>query len=82
MVKHLHLMFFDLESFVFILGFNFLPWSIFKNPEIMENFQKLIFGGIKSNDLISNTFQGILCVQDKTLKVLLRAPINTGCFWI
>ena len=38
----------------------------------MENFQKLIFWGIKSIYLISSTFLSILCVQDKTLKVLLK----------
>ena len=40
--------------------------------ETAENFQKLIFLGIKSIYLISSTFLSILCVQDKTLKVLLK----------
>ena len=38
----------------------------------MENFQKLIFLGIKFIYLISSTFLSILCVDDKTLKVLLK----------
>ena len=38
----------------------------------MENFQKLIFRGIKPIYLISSTFLSIMCVQDKTLKVLLK----------
>ena len=49
-----------------------MPQSIFENPEAMENFQKLSFWGIKSNNLISSTLLSILCVQDKTLKVLLK----------
>ena len=54
------------------LGFRFCQWSIFENRETTENFQKLIFQGIKSIYLISSTFQSILCVEDKTLKVLLK----------
>ena len=38
----------------------------------MENFDKLIFRGIKTIYLISSTFLGILCVQGTTLKVLLK----------
>ena len=38
----------------------------------MEKFQKLIFRGIKSIYLISSIFLSILCVHDKTLKVLLK----------
>ena len=38
----------------------------------MKNFQKLIFWGIKASYLILSTLLGILCVQDKTLKVLLK----------
>ena len=38
----------------------------------MENFQKLIFRGIKVSFLILSTFLDILCVQDTTLKVLLK----------
>ena len=45
---------------------------MFENSETTENFQKLIFCGIKSNCLISSTLLSILCVQDKTLKVLLK----------
>ena len=45
---------------------------MFENSETTENFQKLIFWGIKSNFLISSTLLSILCVQDKTLKVLLK----------
>ena len=37
-----------------------------------ENFQKLFFRGIKASDLILCILLGILCVQDKTLKVLLK----------
>ena len=37
----------------------------------MENFQKLIFQGVKSIYLISSIFLSIFCVHDKTLKVLL-----------
>ena len=45
---------------------------MFENLETTENFQKLIFQGIKSIYLISSTFLSILCVHDKTLKVLLK----------
>ena len=38
----------------------------------MENFDKLIFRGIKTIYLIWNTFLSILCDQDLTLKVLLK----------
>ena len=38
----------------------------------MENLDKFIFWGIKTIYLISSTFVGILCVQDTTLKVLLK----------
>ena len=55
----------DLESFLLIFG-------ILENPETTENLQKLIFWGIKSNYLISRTFLSILCVQEETLKVLLK----------
>ena len=37
----------------------------------MENFYKLIFGGIKTIYLIWSTFLSILCYQDLNLKVLL-----------
>ena len=66
---------FDLESFLLISGisgFSFQSQSIFENPETTENFQKLIFSGIKASYLILSTFLGILCVQDTTLKVLLK----------
>ena len=53
-------------------GFGFLPQGIFENPQTTENFQKLIFRGIKSIYLISRTFLSILCVQDKILKVLFK----------
>ena len=46
--------------------------SIFENPETTENFQKLIFRGIKASYLILSTLLGVLCVQDKTLKVFLK----------
>ena len=52
--------------------FVFLSWSIFENPETTENFQKLVFRGIKASYLILNTLLGIACVQDVTLKVLLK----------
>ena len=45
---------------------------MFENLETTEKFQKLIFRGIKSIYLISSTFLSILCVHDKTLKVLLK----------
>ena len=38
----------------------------------MENFYKLIFGGIKTIYLIWSTFLSILFDQDLTLKVLLK----------
>ena len=38
----------------------------------MKNFQKLIFRGIKTIDLISSTFLSILCDEDTTFKVLLK----------
>ena len=38
----------------------------------MENFQKLIFRGIKTIYLIWSTFLSILCYQDFTLKALLK----------
>ena len=68
-------MFSDLESFLLIPtfpGFCFLLKSIFENPETTENFQKLIFRGIKVSYLILSALLGILCVQDKSLKVLLK----------
>ena len=37
----------------------------------MQNYQKLIFRDIKASYLILSTL-GILCVQDRTLKVLLK----------
>ena len=57
---------FCLESFLLISGislFLFLPYSIFKNLETTENFQMLIFWGIKSTYLISSTFLSIVCSQ-------------------
>ena len=53
-------------------GFRFLPKSIFKNPETTEIFHKLNFQGIETIYLISSTFLSILCVHDKTFKVLLK----------
>ena len=38
----------------------------------MENFDQLIFWGIKTIYLISSTFLGISRVQGTTLKVLLK----------
>ena len=38
----------------------------------MENFDKLIFQGIKNIYLISIALLSILCIQDTTLKVLLK----------
>ena len=40
--------------------------------ETMEDFDKLIFRGIKTIYLISGPFLGILCVQGTNLKVLLK----------
>ena len=55
----------------------------------MENFHKLIFGGIKTIYLIWSTFLGILGVQDTTLKVLLKVIneyllllFESGFFWL
>ena len=53
-------------------GFRFFPKIIFENLEITENFQRLIFRGIKASYLILSTLLGILCIQNKTLKVLLK----------
>ena len=39
----------------------------------METIRKLIFGGIKTIYLILGTFLSILCDQDTSLKVLLKA---------
>ena len=38
----------------------------------MENFHKFISWGIKTINLISSTFLSIMCVQNTTLKVLLK----------
>ena len=43
-----------------------------ENPETTENFQKLIFRGIKASYVILSTLLDILCVQDKNLKMLLK----------
>ena len=65
----------DLESFLLISGvsgFSFFAIEHIRNPETKENFRKFIFRGIKASYLILSTLLGILCVQDKTLKVLLK----------
>ena len=69
------LVLFYLESLLLISGisgFSFFVIEHIRKPETTENFQKLIFWGIKANYLISSTLLSILCVQDKTLKVLLK----------
>ena len=53
---------------------------MFENLETTENFQKLIFQGIKSIYLISSTFLSILCVNDKNLKVMLKV-IKKQYYW-
>ena len=53
-------------------SFFFLPYSLFENRETTENFNKLIFRGIKTICLISSTFLGILCVENVILEVLLK----------
>ena len=53
--------------------FIFCHRAIFENPETMENFQKLLFGGYKAIYPILRIFLGIfLYVQNTTLKVLLK----------
>ena len=55
----------------------------------MKNVQKLIFRGIKASYPILSTLLGILCIQDKTLKVLhklvkehllLKFEIDFSCY--
>ena len=53
-------------------SFRFFPYSIFKNTETTENFQKLIFRGIKTIYLILRSHLGILYFQNKIYKVLLK----------
>ena len=60
---------FYLKSFLLIFGMS--GFSFF-TIETTESFHQLIFRGIKTIYLISTTFPGILCVQDTTLKVLLK----------
>ena len=43
-----------------------------ENTQTTENFHKPIFRDIKTVYLISRAFLSILCVQDTTLKVLLK----------
>ena len=64
---------FYLENFLLISGisgFSFFAIENIQNLETTKNFQKLIFRGLFI--WFSSTFQSILCVQDKTLKVLLN----------
>ena len=60
-----------------ISGFSFLGIEHIRKPETTENFDELIFQGIKTIYLISNLFLDILCVQDTTLKVLLKVIHET-----
>ena len=56
-----------------VSAFPFFAIEHIRKPnETTESFQKLIFRGVKSNYLNSSTFLSILCVEDKTLKVLLK----------
>ena len=56
---------FYLESFLLISGIS----GFFRH---LRNFQKLIFKSIKASYLILSTLLGVLCIQDVTLKVLLK----------
>ena len=67
--------FFYLESFLLISGisgFSFFTVEHIKNPETTENFHKHISPSTKTIYLILSTFLGILFVQNKTFKVLLK----------
>ena len=59
-------LFIDFRVFIFCHG------AYSKTPKPRKKFQKLIFRGIKASYLILNTLLGILCIQDVTLKVLLK----------
>ena len=66
---------FDLGNLLWSSGisrFSFLPLSIFENPESTENFHKHVFRQTEAIYLILSTFLDILCVQDKSFKVLLK----------
>ena len=65
-------MFFYFESFLLIRGISGISFFTIENPESTENYQKLIFRGIKTIYLISGAFLSILCGQDTTLKALLK----------
>ena len=59
---------------VFLFGklsidFRYLPWSIFENPETTENFRSSFLEVLR---VIASIEASIKCVQDTTLKVLLR----------
>ena len=45
--------------------------------ETADNFDNLIFRSDKTIDLIQSSFERILCVQDTTLKVLLKVIHET-----
>ena len=53
-------------------GFLFFTREHIRKPGNTENFHKLIFRGIKTIYLILSTLQGILYVQNKIYKVLLK----------
>ena len=62
--------FFNLESFILISGISgFLFFAI---ASAYSKTRKLIFQGIKTIYLISRALLSILCVQDTTLKALLK----------
>ena len=54
------------------LGFRFLSLEHIQKPGMHGKFHKLIFRVIKTIHPISRAFLSILCVQDTTLKVLLK----------
>ena len=64
---------FEIESFLVFSGISGFSYSAVEHIGKLgnhENFHKLIFRGIKTIYLI--TFLSILCVEDTTLKVLLK----------
>ena len=71
-------MFFYLESFLLATGRHFRVFVFYnraysntRNPRKIS-IRQLIYRGIKTIYLILSTFLSILCVQDATLKVMLK----------
>ena len=55
-----------------ISGFSFFTTEHIRKPGNNGKFLSADFSSIKAIYLISSTFLGIFCIQDRTLKVLLK----------